>query len=178
MNKSIIFCAGAVVGGLVGYYIGKKREESFREAEIASVKDAYAKDIHDAVDEAYDEYKKQVEKLHVSYIPDDEDKSGDEEWDEADKENPVEPEMVPYVISPDGFANEKSEYAKLTLVYYEDNEVLINEEEECVDIDTSIGYDAINHFGEYEKDAVFVRNEALGNDYEVLLEHSSWPIDS
>lgn len=177
MNQAIIFCTGVAVGGLVGYYIGKKREERFREEEIESVKAAYSKDIHDAVNEAYDEYKKQAEKLCVSYIPTDEEKSGDDEWDEAEKENPVEPEMVPYVISPDAFANEKSEYAKLTLVYYEDNEVLINEEEECVYIDTSIGYDAINHFGEYEKDAVFVRNEALGNDYEVLLEHSSWPID-
>lgn len=173
MNQTIIFCGGVVVGGVIGYFIGKKREESFREEEIASVKAAYAKDIHEAVDEAYDEYKKQVKKLNLSYIPDDS-KSADEEWDEAEKENPVEPEMVPYVVSPDAFANEHAEYAKLTYVYYEDNEVLINEEEECVDIDSSIGYDAINHFGEYEKDAVFVRNEALGNDYEVLLEHSSW----
>lgn len=180
MNQTIIFCGGVVVGGVIGYFIGKKREESFRESEIESIKETYSRNVKkaaDIYDVANEEMKKEsrvgMEKLHVSYIPDDS-KSADEEWDEAEKQNPVEPEMVPYVVSPDAFANEHAEYAKLTYVYYEDNEVLINEEEECVDIDSSIGYDAINHFGEYEKDAVFVRNEALGNDYEVLLEHSSW----
>ena len=56
MNRLIIFgaCIGTVVGGLTGYYIGKKREESFREEEIASVKAAYAKDIHDDVDDPFD----------------------------------------------------------------------------------------------------------------------------
>ena len=183
MNQTIIFCGGVVVGGVIGYFIGKKREESFREAEIASIKEAYGHDNKKKNVASTENMERSVasverpsdgmKKMKLSYIPDD-DKSGDDEWDEADKQNPVEPEMVPYVISPDAFANEKPEYAKITLVYYEDNEVLINDQEECIDIGTDIGYDAINHFGEYEKDAVYIRNEQLGNDYEVLLEHASW----
>lgn len=166
MNKAIIFCSGVVVGGISGYFFCKHK---YHIVDVVDIPESGPIRETKAVEEdtPHDE-----ELYSVSYKK--EDKSGDEEWDEAEKSGPVEPEMVPYVISPEAFANEHNDFAKLTLVYYEDNEVLLNDQEECVDIGTDIGYDAINHFGEYEKDAVFIRNEALGNDYEVLLEHAAW----
>lgn len=162
MNQAFIFSAGLVVGGIAGYYICKKRYHIVK-AEVVEIKETKKEEP----------IKNDISKEEPSYMKHEE-KTGDEEWDEAEKQYPVEPEMIPYVISPEAFANEKPEYAKVTLVYYEENEVLINEEEETVDIDSNIGYDSINHFGEFEKDAVFIRNESLGNDYEVLLEHASW----
>lgn len=162
MNKYVIFITGFVAGGLAGYFLCKKK---YHIVDLEVVPEKVKKE------EVCEDQEKE-ELYSVSYTMEEDD--SDEEWDEAEKEGPVEPEMVPYTISPTAFADEHSDFAKLTLVYYEDNEVLINEAEECVDIGTEIGFDAINHFGEYEKDAVFVRNEALGNDYEVLMEHAAW----
>ena len=165
MNNIVIFSSGVIVGGISGYFFCKKKYNIIGKSNI--------EEVEPCVNEAIVKENFEGSLYSASYVKKQE-KSGDEEWDEADKTNPIEPEMVPYVISPEGFANEHSDYAKLTVVYYEDNEVLINDEEECVDIGSTIGYDAINHFGEFEKDAVFIRNEALGNDYEVLLEHAAY----
>lgn len=174
-NWFIFFSAGMVAGGLVGYYICKKKyhivkleeaEEPVKYSGKGKLKDEINKEYKEKIYEA--SYKK-------------EEKEGDEEWEEANKVNPVEPEMVPYVISPDCYVGEHDDYAKIVLHYYEDNEVLEYEEynldkgeDHFADIGSTIGYDAINHFGEFEKDTVFVRNEALGNDYEVLLEHCAY----
>lgn len=38
------------------------------------------------------------------------------------------------------------------------------------DIEETIGSDALNHFGEYEDDSVFVRNETLDKEYEILMD--------
>lgn len=170
-NWFIFFSAGMIAGGLVGYYICKKKynivkleevDQPVKKVDKEKLKEDYEEKVYEA------SYKKH-------------NKDGDGEWDEAEKVNPVEPEMVPYVISPDSYANEHNEYAKIVLYYYEDNEVLEYEEynetkgdDHFADIGSTIGYDAVNHFGEFETDAVFIRNEALGNDYEVLLIHSAY----
>ena len=43
---------------------------------------------------------------------------------------------------------------------------------ECDDViynvDNVIGEDSLNHFGEYEEDSVFVRNDSMATDYEIL----------
>lgn len=171
IKEIIIFSAGGLVGGLAGYFICKKKYGIIEAEEVkVDEKPETKKEVH----KAQDKYEEEL--YSASYVKKDK-KTGDEEWDDAEKVSPTEPDMVPYQISPEAFADEHADYAKLTMVYYEDNEVLVNEEEECVDIDSTIGYDAINHFGDFEKDAVFIRNEALGNDYEVLLEHAAFGVD-
>lgn len=83
----------------------------------------------------------------------------------------------PYVISPGEFINEQPYYDKITLEYYQDD-VLCNaiSEEVIVDMDTTIGLDSLNHFGEYEDDVVYVRNEKLSTDYEVIFQHRPFAI--
>lgn len=170
-NWFIFFSAGMVAGGLVGYYICKKKYH------IVKLEEAEAPKKSSFKEEINKEYERKV--YEASYKK--EEKEGDEEWEEAEKSNPVEPEMVPYVISPDSYVGEHDDYAKIVLHYYEDNEVLEYDEydlekgdDHFADIGSTIGYDSINHFGEFEKDTLFVRNETLGNDYEVLLEHCAY----
>lgn len=165
-NWIIFFSAGMLAGGLVGYYICKKKYHIVKVEEVKPAKGPVT------IDEEVETEVFKEKIFEASYKRPE--KDVEEEWEEAEKVNPIEPEMVPYQISPEAFANEHSDYAKLTMVFYEENEVLLDEEEECVDIGSTIGYDILNHFGEYEKDAVFVRNERLGNDYEVLLEHRAY----
>ncbi len=77
-----------------------------------------------------------------------------------------EPGDNPYVISPDEFG-EFDDYNQISLTYYSDG-ILTDDSKEIIDPSEFIG-DGLNHFGEYEDDAVFVRNDAKRCDYEVLM---------
>lgn len=73
---------------------------------------------------------------------------------------------IPYVISPDDFG-ELDGYERISLTYYADG-VLADEDNEPVDDIEEIVGDGLEHFGEYEEDSVFVRNDAKKCDYEIL----------
>lgn len=76
------------------------------------------------------------------------------------------PGEVPYVISPDEFG-ELEDYTKVSLTYFADG-ILADECGEIVDDVEEIIGDGLDHFGEYEDDSVFVRNDAKRCDYEIL----------
>ena len=72
----------------------------------------------------------------------------------------------PYVISPEEFG--EADYNIVSLNYYADG-VLANDFDEVVDdVENTVGEDFEEHFGDYEEDSVFVRNDELGLDYEIL----------
>jgi hypothetical protein len=77
----------------------------------------------------------------------------------------------PYVITIDQFADENDHYDKSTIYYYEDDDVLADENEEVIiDVFKVIGDDALGSFGEGSRDPeiVYVRNDKLQIDYEVI----------
>ena len=75
----------------------------------------------------------------------------------------------PYVITPDEFG-EIYEYDTISLRYYADK-VLTDEDDVVItNVDEIIGEDSLTHFGEYEDDSVFVRNDEMKADYEILLD--------
>ena len=77
--------------------------------------------------------------------------------------------LKPYVIAPEEFG-EIDDYGTCSLTYYAD-EVLADELDEMVEnIDDAVGIESLSHFGEYEDDSVFVRNDRLMCDYEILLD--------
>ena len=72
----------------------------------------------------------------------------------------------PYVISPDEFGED---YETETLTFYSDGVLVYYISDELVeDVDATIGSDSLSHFGEYEDDAVYVRNDSLKKDFEIL----------
>ena len=42
------------------------------------------------------------------------------------------------------------------------------------EIEETIGKDSLTHFGEYEDDSVFVRNDRLKVDYEILMDQRGY----
>lgn len=79
----------------------------------------------------------------------------------------------PYVISPDEFG-EFYDYTQISLTFFSDH-VLTDENYEMVDdVDEMVGAESLNHFGEYEDDSVFVRNDRLKVDYEILLDQRKY----
>ena len=72
----------------------------------------------------------------------------------------------PYVITPEDFASSPPGYNCCPLDYYKDG-VLADGWGVPMDIEETIGEEALEHFGEYVDDVVYVRNERLELDYEV-----------
>ena len=179
MNRDniLIFVAGVVVGGAAGYFYGKSKERSAAEKDIQEAKEYYKQVYENEHSEKEDlpvgepEQKAYREAVRASYIT-------DEDEEVEDEEGPVEMSDVPYVIDSDAYVTGGSKgFGQYVLRYYTKNGVLVNEQDETVDIESNIGSDFINHFGEFETNTVFVRNEAQLADYEVLYEEGAWPIN-
>lgn len=81
-------------------------------------------------------------------------------------------QVKPFVISPDEYG-EDEEYDQVELTFYADG-ILANEDDEILEPDEFIGKESLNHIGEYEDDAVHVKNEALKIYYEVLVDERSY----
>lgn len=96
------------------------------------------------------------------------DDENDKEGDEGEYEFDGEVQYIngPYVISPDDFACSPPGYNAQPLDYFADG-ILADSWGVEVDLDETIGEDALNHFGEYVDDIVHVRNERTEIDYEV-----------
>ena len=73
----------------------------------------------------------------------------------------------PYSIDPVAFG-EYPEYSKFTLKYYKDGTILDEQNDPLDDIEGTIGDDFADHFGEYEEDMVYIRNDALKSDFEIM----------
>lgn len=79
----------------------------------------------------------------------------------------------PFVIPPDEFG-EMEEYDQISLRYYSDH-VLVDDANEMIeDIESIVGEESLDHFGEYEEDSVFVRNSRLKCDYEILYDQEEF----
>lgn len=88
----------------------------------------------------------------------------------------VDSQDIPYSITPEQFSDEKEYYDKVTLLYYEEDDILATEYDEQVNAEagTMVGLGFAEKFGEFEEDVAFIRNDRLGTDYEILLQHCSY----
>lgn len=161
LNKVFIFAAGVAIGSAVTWkYLTRVREEEFEE-EIEEDEDEEVviggPELSGAlIDGDAIRYSKILKK-------------------ESYKEEEDEDDMVkPYVIPPEEFGDPDVDYETKSLVMYADK-VLVNEYGAVIeDVDNLVGRDSLNHFGEYEDDSVFVRNEELATDFEILLDNRNY----
>lgn len=79
----------------------------------------------------------------------------------------------PYVIPPEIFGEEDS-YDTVSLTYYADGVLTDDMDDPIENVDDIVGEDSLNHFGEYEEDSVFVRNDGLKCDYEILFDSRNY----
>lgn len=200
LSTVIAFFAGAAVGGATVWYITKERYAQLAEEEINSVKEAYAhrEQKKEKVDEVMRRYRgegedtdepktpvvtaKLAEKESISEYAKRVQNGAPMEYSKTvvppkaeTREEPVQSENsgdVPYVISPDEF-DELDGYTPISLTYFADG-VLADEYGVIVDNMEEIVGDGLNHFGEYEEDAVYVRNDAKRCDYEILKDERKY----
>lgn len=179
----VTFTIGAVAGAASAWYFAKKKYELIAQEEIDSVKEVYSnkvtKDISNVSVEDYvkakattvdekktDDIMEYANKLsQAGYV--------DYSAIKEDKKEDAMSEDKPYIIPPDEYG-ELDDYECVSLTYYSD-EILADDMDELVDdVEAIVGKDSLEHFGEYEDDSVFVRNDALKADYEILLDNRKY----
>ena len=164
LSKIFIFVTGAAIGSLVTWKVLKTRYEQIAEEEIRSMREYYQSkskknktdknntESNDAEVEAYNEMARNYSTAAS---------------DSTDEKKEGVNMNKPRVITPDEFG-EDPDYEVITLTYYSDG-VLTDEMDEPINnINEIVGEESLTTFGEYENDSVFVRNEALKRDFEIL----------
>lgn len=182
LNKVLIFSVGAAIGSVITWKLVKTKYERIAQEEIDSVKEVYSKKIQKEVEmETYkamsSKYDTTSDECKVTSSLSDLDtsklhyKNEEVESDNKDEEEEKDDMITdgPYVISPDEFGNE-FDYEEVSLTYYADGVLTDDQDNIIEDVDGLVGLDYLNHFGEYEDDSVFVRNDALQTDYEILAD--------
>lgn len=183
MNNKIasifMFALGAVAGSLATWKYTKTKYERIAQEEIDSVKEVFRRQANNIEQHTEDECEDETEI--------EEEDSVDEELrreyqDIASRYNPVNYSNIkneqkgggktmiekPYVISPDDFG-ELDGYETSSLTYYADG-VLEDDYYVVIEadaVDDMVGIESLEHFGDYENDTVFVRNEKLKTDFEI-----------
>lgn len=174
MNKVLIFVLGAAAGSLVTWKIVEEKYKKIANDEIESVIEHFNNKNNEAEEKVIIEMPKEIEKESIVELVEKENEKLIKDLGYADEDNdedcivetpPVREYIPPYVISPEEFGEYGNEMKSLT--YYEDG-VLTDEDDEIISDPESIIGDALQHFGEYEDDAVHVRDESIECDYEIL----------
>lgn len=164
-----VFLAGGAIGAGVCYKYMQNKCEARVQEEITSVKEAFSrknpvekKPKEEApkpklvIDENTENLRKEYKEYAGIYAGVEVDKMPD-------------PNARPCVISPEEFSeDDDEEYPKITLYYFSDGVLTDDQYNEIDDVEETIGYDALNTYGDYEDDCVYVRNDARHCDYEVI----------
>lgn len=166
LKGAVIFLTGVGVGGAASYLYFKKKYDD-REEELKELKEHYNKKILENVDKEIYENILEKEK-YVSY-----EKMAPEILKEPVKEVKEETAVKDYpkeafVIDEIEYSEKELYFDKVELDYFVEDEALLDEADELLDVNTSIGYDILDDFRNDEsEDVIYVRNPVLNTDYMV-----------
>lgn len=191
MNKGVIgavaFAFGAAAGSLVTWKLVQKKYMDFADEEIKSVKEAYSRKMVDRNREMKDSYISKVihdeptdpkisekeYRANSSLVMDYKSSEDRPDYTAYSAAKPSEdvtddiPSEKPYIISPQEFG-EFDDYDLIELVY-QSNGVLVDDAGDPVeDPEEFVGENFESHFGEYDDNSVFVRNDKHMCDYQIL----------
>lgn len=188
MKEIISFLIGAGIGSGVTYILIRSNYEKIANEEIEEAREMYKEKLKEFVEdlekgnvetkeevkeaektEEKIDYGKIIEKLNYNEF------SGakapvvqpvEDDKDEIDSER--------YSISVDEFVND-DEYDKMTLYYFEDDQVFTNFEYGVIEEgEELVGSDNLDDVEFVEEGVTYIRNEKYGVDYEVVLKTGSY----
>ena len=182
IKNVLLFTAGLVMGSVVTWKMTKDKYEQWANDEIRMMREYYnQKEEEYYEEEDLDEEPVEAEvRTERSTKPDLTEytsrlnESGYTDYSEISKkdeeeDNESDMEEKPYVISPEEFGD-FDDYETIELTYYkngyvtDDQDILMSNDE----VEEAIGWNNITRMGEYEEDALHVRNEKRKTDYEIL----------
>lgn len=167
------FLFGAAIGSVVTWYCVKDKYAQYANEEIESVKEMFSA--------------RNAKKEEKNPIPDNSGKDGEsiaayaKKLAEEGYTNYSNAETIPedkpvvkkpYVIPPEEFG--EAGYDRISFTLYADKVLADDGDMPVEDVEGTVGIDSLSHFGEYEDDSVFVRNDRLKVDYEILLSQRTY----
>ena len=192
VSNVIMFVVGATIGSVTTYFVMKPKYDKLIEEEQASLSEVYKRyekrnkevkpvsevlDTEDYIETVSQDGKPELNDLvrgagyktdYTGFYPKKETKK------RKKVVKKVETQDDPYVVPPEEFGEKQDDagedYDKITLHFYSDKVLTDDLHDPVEDVETTVGYDSLNHFGEYEDSTVFVRNDRLKTDFEILLE--------
>ena len=187
LKGSLFFISGAAIASFITYKLVEKKFKDIADEEIESVKEMYERKL-----EKVQEEKNEVilaEKVEITTNGDFNEEGlnkasvnivnpygalvGDLGYTtkREEKSNVTVDENIE-IIPPEDFG--EYGYKCESLTYYTDDVLTFDNDEVINDISKIVGSNALNTFGEYEDDSVFVRNHELRTDYEILKEYRKY----
>lgn len=180
MNNKLIslfvFSAGVAVGSIVTWqYLRFRSKDDDKESLwMMGLADAEYADDEDEpspkteIVSELDNYKSQVNK-HGYH---DYSKISAKEPDADSKKK--DEKAFPRVIEPDVFDDDFDGYTKISLTYFQDHVLADYDGHIIEDIEGTIGFESLNHIGEYEEDILYVRNNRLHSDFEISMDSEKY----
>lgn len=181
MNKTLtnlfIFTAGAAIGSVVTWKLVKDKYARLAREEVEEMREYYSRVTHPDKDSEEPEAEKEtvIEKVpefteqeRIDYA------NLANVYNNNNQEGGPATVQKPEVIPPSEFG--EFGYPTVSLTLYADG-VLEDEYFDVIppeEIDNMIGLESLEHFGEYEDDSVFVRNDRLETDYEILKDSRNY----
>lgn len=168
MKNVLCFLAGLGIGSVITWKITENHYRQIANEEIESVvnrfkelEDRFKKDDEEIanIDTDENEDKNEYNEIAHNYKP-------NNKYEEAKLREDEKDLVGPYVISPEEFGENDYEIRSLTL--YSDGTLVDNEDHTIAVPEHVLGEEALDHIGEYEDDAVHVRDDMNQIDYEVI----------
>ena len=184
ISNAVAFTIGVATGASITYILVKKHFKKIADDEIDTMREYFQnKRAEEAnaleeepdeaeVKEARDEHQEDKPNIreYASLIK----KENYTNYSDttADKKKEVDDVEKPYVITPEEFG--ELDYSTISLTYYSDGVLTYESDELVEDVDDIVGADFAEHFGEYEDDSVFIRNDRMKTDFEILVDKRNY----
>ena len=168
LSKFIIFTAGAAVGSAVTFVLLREQykkladeEAALFRKELSNIRKSF---FEEPVEEDVENEQNEADlREHNEIVTE----SGYTNYANIELKKEAKKVKEPYVIAPEDYG-ELDDYDIVSLTYYADG-ILANDMDEPIeDVELVVGRNSLNHFGEYEDDSVFVRDDENKIDYKIL----------
>ena len=183
LKNLFIFAVGAAAGAVATWKLLNDKYEKLYHEEVEAYKEYHKEKSDKATTEPKPEPEPEVKKeeyIHkvdqdpiMNKLRDTIERAGYTDYSTTKVKNESEEkDMRPYVIRPEELGDQIG-YDIIELTYYADG-VVAEEDDVMDDVDEVIGIDSLGHFGQFEEDAVCVRNDRLKCDYQILLDERKY----
>ena len=183
LKNLFIFAVGAAAGAVATWKLLNDKYEKLYHEEVEAYKEYHKEKSDKATTEPKPEPEPEVKKeeyIHkvdqdpiMNKLRDTIERAGYTDYSTTKVKNESEEKDIrPYVIRPEELGDQIG-YDVIELTYYADG-VVAEEDDVMDDVDEVIGIDSLGHFGQFEEDAVCVRNDRLKCDYQILLDERKY----
>ena len=187
MNKALYFLLGVGVGAAGAYFYLIDKFDKYAQEEIDSVKEAY-RTVKEPVDKA-EESEEIEEEIHITHTKPSLKElknlrkiSNDAGYKDYSTKVPKAEDPIhkpfnedPQIIQPDEFGELGSDYEKVSLIYYADDVIAYELDDEIFEnAEQTLGENYWEHFGEFEENAMYVRSDIEKTDYYISKDERTY----